>query len=104
MASKQPLKLFDWKQKLTRWSLRINKTLKHKILSKSRNVLVISSSSNFESMNEDKENLNFDSKLMKMIKKTWEIYPLNLSDKTIDFKDIEDKFKGRQYDAIVVMP
>ena len=88
MASKQPLKLFDWKQKLTRWSLRINKTLKHKILSESRNVLVISSSPNSDSISEDNQNLNFDSKLMKMIKKTWEIYQLNLSDNNIDFKDI----------------
>jgi hypothetical protein len=41
MASKQPLKFFDWKQKLTNWSIRLNKIIKHKILSKSRNALVI---------------------------------------------------------------
>lgn len=42
MASKIPFKIFDWKSKLTKLSIRINKTIKHRILSKSRNVLIIS--------------------------------------------------------------
>ena len=42
MASKQPFKLFDVQQKLTRWSIRINKFLKHRLLSKRKHVLLIS--------------------------------------------------------------
>lgn len=41
MASKQPFKIFDWKKKLITWSIKINKTIKHKVLSKSRNALII---------------------------------------------------------------
>lgn len=44
MASKLPFKFFDWKQKLATWSIRINKTIKHKVLAKSRNALIITTS------------------------------------------------------------
>jgi hypothetical protein len=43
MASKQVFKFFDWKDKLTKLGIRLNKTIKHKVLSKSRNALIISS-------------------------------------------------------------
>ena len=46
MASKVPQKLFNIKQKLTSLTLRINKVIKHKVLSKSRNALIITSSTN----------------------------------------------------------
>jgi hypothetical protein len=42
MASKQPFKLFDIAQKLTTWSIRINKFFKHRLLSKRKNLLLIS--------------------------------------------------------------
>lgn len=41
MASKQPFKFFDWKQKLTRFYLRISKTISHRVLAKSRNALLL---------------------------------------------------------------
>lgn len=42
MASKQPFKLFDITQKLTKFSIRIGKFLKHRLLSKRKNLLLIS--------------------------------------------------------------
>ena len=41
MASKQPYKLINITQKLTTWSIRINKFLKHRLLSKRKHVLII---------------------------------------------------------------
>lgn len=51
MASKLPHKFINIKQKLTNLSIRINKVIQHKILSKSRNVLIITSSSINQSIN-----------------------------------------------------
>ena len=45
MASKQPFKLFNIAQKLTTWSIRINKFVKHRLLSKRKNLLLITESS-----------------------------------------------------------
>jgi hypothetical protein len=42
MASKQPFKLINVTQKLTTWSIRINKFFKHRLLSKRKHVLLIS--------------------------------------------------------------
>lgn len=41
-----------------------------------------------------------------MLKKTWEIYQVNLKGCNIveKYKEIEDKYKGQQYDAVIVMP
>jgi hypothetical protein len=44
MASKQPFKFIDLTQKLTIWSIRINKFFKHRLLSKRKNILLISDS------------------------------------------------------------
>lgn len=85
MASKLPYKFFDWKQKLTSWSIRINKTIKHRILSKSRNALIITSqlSSPSSSLHSNKDNnfvgtkssvRGFDDKLKQNLQKTWELY------------------------------
>lgn len=77
MASKQPFNFFDWKQKLTSWSIRINKTIKHKVLSKSRNALIISTSnsnSNKSAAFEQQDKIGFETKFKNVLKKTWEIY------------------------------
>ncbi len=68
MASKQVFKFFDWRDKLTKLSIRLNKTIKHKILSKSRNALIISTQS------QKTTQPAFDNKLKAALKKTWEIY------------------------------
>ena len=41
-----------------------------------------------------------------MLKKTWEIYQVNLKGCNIveKYKEIEEKYKGQQYDAVIVMP
>lgn len=86
MASKLPYKFFDWKQKLASWSIRLNKTIKHRILSKSRNALIITnqSSSSLSSSSsplldknivDTKNNVrSFDDKLKQNLQKTWELY------------------------------
>lgn len=79
MASKLPYKFFDWKQKLTSWSVRINKTIKHRILSKSRNALIITNQSSSPiDNNNSNDNGNsvsnvkgFDAKLKQTLQKTW---------------------------------
>lgn len=73
MASKQPFKLIDWKQKIVRLSLRVNKFFKHKILSKSRNALILSDSQS------GVETHRFTDKLKGSLKKTWEIYEINVN-------------------------
>lgn len=102
MASKQPFRFFDWKQKLTGWGIRLNKTIKHKVLSKSRNALIISGQSS--SGQADKP--DFETKLKSSLKKTWELYEVKADNYgNVDgYKEIEEKFKGRQYDAVIVMP
>lgn len=78
MASKQPFRIFDWKQKLTGWSIRLSKVIKHKVLSKSRNALIISAEGAAKDNNvlgqEGKK--DFDSKLKSTLKKTWELYEI----------------------------
>lgn len=62
MASKQPFKLFNITQKLTTWSIRINKFLKHRLLSKRKHVLLIS--------DEDPSNFNALKKSVYLIDKS----------------------------------
>ena len=78
MASKQPFKFFDWKQKLTRLYLRLNKTIAHRVLAKSRNALLLD-----YDISPDNSGLEFGNKLRKKLNKTWEIYDLNLNDKSL---------------------
>lgn len=61
MASKQPFKLFNVTQKLTTWSIRINKFFKHRLLSKRKHVLLIS--------NEDPSNINSVKKNLYLVDK-----------------------------------
>ena len=72
MASKQPFKLLDLKQKAARLSTRIYKVVKHKILSKSRNAMILRDQS------AGKEADAFVQKLVNNLKKTWEIYEVNV--------------------------
>lgn len=70
MASKQPFKLFDWKQKLKRFYLRSSKTISHKVLSKARNALLLKSSLAAD----EAITQNFANKLKKNLRRTWDIY------------------------------
>ena len=67
MASKQPFKLINIQNKLKVWSIRVQKIIKHRILSKRRNALLIGSNPNEE----------FKDKLKARMTKTWDIYEVD---------------------------
>lgn len=109
MASKQPFKLINITQKLTTWSIRINKFLKHRLLSKRKNVLLIGEDDVIDlkslqslytvdrvkndlkviqisgTSKANESNINFEQALLNNLYKTWEITQIkSINDQSIE--------------------
>jgi hypothetical protein len=109
MASKQPFKLINITQKLTTWSIRINKFLKHRLLSKRKNVLLIGEDDVIDlkslqslytvdrtkndlkviqisgTSKANESNMNFEQALLNNLYKTWEITQIkSINDQSIE--------------------